>query len=37
VSVTERAQYIGRVRTLARRTAQLAVELEAGLEAEAIA
>jgi glycyl-tRNA synthetase alpha chain len=37
VSVSERAQYIGRVRTLARRTAQLAVELEAGLEAEAIA
>jgi glycyl-tRNA synthetase alpha chain len=37
VSVTERAQYIGRVRTLARRTAQLAVELEAGLEAEAVA
>jgi glycyl-tRNA synthetase alpha chain len=37
VSVTERAQYIGRVRTLARRTAQLAVELEAGWEAEAIA
>jgi glycyl-tRNA synthetase alpha chain len=37
VSVTERAQYIGRVRTLARRTAQLAVELEAGPEAVAVA
>jgi glycyl-tRNA synthetase alpha chain len=37
VSVTERAQYIGRVRTLARRTAQLFVEVEAELEAEPVA
>ena len=37
VSVTERAQYIGRVRTLARRTAQLFVEVGAELEAEPVA
>ncbi|HSL64930.1 MAG TPA: glycine--tRNA ligase subunit alpha [Gaiellaceae bacterium] len=37
VSVTERAQYIGRVRRLARRTAELYVELERGVEEPAVA
>ncbi|HSC90890.1 MAG TPA: glycine--tRNA ligase subunit alpha [Gaiellaceae bacterium] len=37
VSVTERAQYIGRVRTLARRTAELVVELERPVEEPAVA
>lgn len=35
ISVTERASYIGRVRTLARRVAQLYLELETGADAAA--
>jgi glycyl-tRNA synthetase alpha chain len=37
ISVTERAAYIGRVRALARRVAQLSLELERGEDADAAA